>query len=115
MPQIEINDPLTAPSKPPAFDVEGWSDAPNGTVVTCTITKGAFNQTGTGPVPASGNWTVPLAGIPPGLDYAITATINTGGVASADVDEIDIVANPGPAIAIDSARFFKEDDGSRSL
>ena len=119
MPRIQINDPATGSEKPQAFDVNGWTDAAAGTAVICTINKGtAFSQTVTTTVLASGDWTAPLGAppkplIPPDDNYAITAIVNDGGVASHEIDEVNV--RLAPEIDITQLRFFLVDDNTRVL
>jgi hypothetical protein len=92
---ITITDPGTKSQKPQHFTVTGTSDAADGSPVTCTISKGAFSQTGNGMV-LGRTWFIPLGTpnpIPADSGYEITARLTSGG-GSYGVEDVLISADP---------------------
>lgn len=96
MATLDITDPGNKSSKPQKFDVSGTSDAGEGAEVSCTISKGAFNETRTGSVDKAHGWTISLGvanPIPVDTDYAISAR-HTGTTGSDGVSEITVTDKP---------------------
>jgi hypothetical protein len=96
MAELKIIDPGSKSTKQQKFEVTGTSDAGQGAGVSCTISKGVFNEVVNCVVDANLKWSALLGGanpIPVDTDYAINAR-HTGTTGSDGVNEISVTDKP---------------------